>query len=197
MEQNEIEKLIKMLARLPGIGPRSARRVALFMLKNKDEYMIPLADSISKTANKMIFCENCGNLDTKSPCEICSDNSRDNHIICVVEDVADLWAIERSGTYKGKYHILGGVLSAIDGIHPSDLSLNKLLLRTTSDEVTEIIMALSATVDGQTTAHYIADKIENKNIKISKISQGVPIGGELDYLDDGTLITALKSRTEL
>ncbi len=197
MENNEIENLIKMLARLPGVGPRSARRVALFMLKNKDEFMLPLSDAIAKTADKMIFCEVCGNLDTISPCGICENSSRDENTICVIEDVADLWAIERSGTYKGKYHVLGGVLSAIDGIHPSDISLDKLIKRTKNSDVKEVIMALSATVDGQTTAHYIADKIDNKNINISRISQGVPIGGELDYLDDGTLITAIKSRREL
>jgi len=197
MVSNEIEKLVQMLARLPGIGPRSARRVALFMLKSKDEYMLPLSDVIANTADKMKFCEVCGNLDTNSICSICSDRSRDESIICVVEDVADLWAIERAGIYKGKYHVLGGVLSAIDGVHPSDISLDKLIERAKDPEVKEIIMALSATVDGQTTAHYIADKISNKDIKISRISQGVPIGGELDYLDDGTLITALKSRTDL
>ena len=197
MENNEIENLIKMLARLPGVGPRSARRVALFMLKNKEEFMIPLSDAIAKTADKMLFCDVCGNLDTSSICGICSDRSRDENTICVVEDVADLWAIERSATYKGKYHVLGGVLSAIDGIHPSDISLDKLVKRTGNESITEVIMALSATVDGQTTAHYIADKIDNKDINISRISQGVPIGGELDYLDDGTLITAMKSRTGL
>lgn len=197
MENNEIENLIKMLSRLPGVGPRSARRVALFMLKNKDDFMIPLSDSIKKTADKMLFCEICGNLDTTSPCGICTDKSRNETTLCVVEDVADLWAIERSGTYKGKYHVLGGVLSAIDGIHPNDISLDKLVERTNSNDVKEVIMALSATVDGQTTAHYIADKIDNNDIKISRISQGVPIGGELDYLDDGTLITAIKSRRDL
>lgn len=197
MQQNEIDNLIKMLSRLPGVGPRSARRVALFMLKNKEEYMIPLSDSIAKTADKMLFCEVCGNLDTKSPCSICNDNARDSSTICVVEDVADLWAIERSGTYNGKYHVLGGALSAIDGIHPSDISLDKLIRRTEEENISEIIMALSATVDGQTTAHYIADKIADKDINISRISQGVPIGGELDYLDDGTLITAIKSRRKL
>jgi recombination protein RecR len=197
MENNEIENLIKMLSRLPGVGPRSARRVALFMLKNKEGFMIPLSDAIAKTADKMLFCETCGNLDTSSICGICSDNSRDRNTICVVEDVADLWAIERSATYKGKYHVLGGVLSAIDGIHPSDISMDKLITRTEDENITEVIMALSATVDGQTTAHYIADKINNKEINVSRISQGVPIGGELDYLDDGTLITAMKSRTGL
>jgi len=197
MEINEIDNLIKMLARLPGVGPRSARRVALFMLKNKEEYMMPLADSIAKTANKMVFCQTCGNLDTSSPCSICQDNSRDESTICVVEDVSDLWAIERAGIYKGKYHVLGGVLSAIDGVHPSDISIDKLMFRAANSEVKEIIIALSATVDGQTTAHYIADKVEREDLNISRISQGVPIGGELDYLDDGTLITAIKSRTEL
>jgi recombination protein RecR len=197
MSNNEIENLIKMLSRLPGIGPRSARRVALFMLKNKYEYMLPLSKSIEETAKKMIFCDICGNLDTVSPCNICSDFSRDDSVICVVEDVSDLWAIERSGVYKGKYHVLGGVLSAIDGVHPSNISLDKLIERTKKDEVKEIIIALSATVDGQTTGHYIADKIDTSKVRVSRISQGIPIGGELDYLDDGTLITAIKSRRDL
>jgi recombination protein RecR len=194
---NEIEILIKMLSRLPGIGPRSARRVALFMLKNKEEFMMPLSDAIAKTADKMVFCEICGNLDTCSPCSICNDLNRDNSTICVVEDVADLWAVERAGNYNGKYHVLGGVLSAINGVYPSDISIDKLIIRANKLEVKELIMALSATVDGQTTSHYIADKIDNPNLSISRISQGVPIGGELDYLDDGTLITAIKSRREL
>jgi len=196
---SEIDNLIKMLSKIPGIGPRSARRSALFMLKNKDEFMFPLSDIIKQTAEKMIFCEICGNLDTTNPCNICSNLYRDKSIICIIEDISDLWAIERSGTFKGNYHILGGVLSAINGIHPKDITIEKLINRMENQDIKEIIIALSATVDGQTTAHYVAEKIHkiNPSTKITKIAQGIPIGGELDYLDDGTLITAIKERTTI
>lgn len=198
----ELEKLIKLLSKLPGLGPRSARRVALHLLKKRDDLMYPLANAIEEAAQTISHCHICGNLDTQNPCSICCDERRQKDVICVVEQVGDLWALERSGAFHGRYHVLGGTLSALDGISPEDLKIPKLIERSLQPEVTEIILALNATVDGQTTAHYLADKLQRhenttRPLKISRLARGVPIGGELDYLDDGTLMAALKARSHV
>lgn len=189
-----LDQLIRQLASLPGLGPRSARRVALHLINRKTESLLPLARTLETTAQSVQICDACGNLDHINPCRICSENSRDRSMICVVATVADLWAIERTGTYRGLYHVLGGVLSALDGIGPEDLRLESLKYRAQELEPTEIILALSATVDAQSTAHVIIDLLRGVSAKISRLAQGVPIGGELDYLDEGTIITALRSR---
>ena len=191
----EIENLIKLLAKLPGLGPRSARRVALQLLRQKESLMRPLANAMDVAAAQIQTCQYCNNLDTHNPCSICTDQRRDPSLICVVEQIADLWALERTGFYKGYYHVLGGTLSALDGITPEDLSIPTLIQRAQNLNVKEIILALNATIDGQTTAHYLIDRLENCNVEITHLAQGIPIGGELDYLDDGTLTTALKSRS--
>lgn len=190
----EIEHLIKLMARLPGFGPRSARRAALQLLKNRESLMLPLAQSLDRAAEVIVECASCHNLDTASPCNICASAARDHSVICAVEDVADLWAIEKTGSYRGLYHVLGGTLSALDGIGPEDLALPKLAQRVRDGGVREIILALNATIDGQTTAHYIADLLHTSDVKISQLAHGVPIGGQIDHLDDGTLATALKAR---
>ncbi|PIR34460.1 MAG: recombination protein RecR [Alphaproteobacteria bacterium CG11_big_fil_rev_8_21_14_0_20_44_7] len=189
---NDIETLIQLISKLPGLGPRSARRAALHLIKNKQTLMLPLAASIESTAESIVTCKVCGNVDTKSPCNICEDEKRDQKTLCVVEEVADLWALERSNMYKGKYHVLGGVLSAIDGVRAEDLHLSNL--RGRCEGLEEVIIATNATALGQTTAHYITDLLEGLSLRITRLAQGVPIGGELDYLDEGTLGTALKSR---
>lgn len=195
---SDIEHLIKLISRLPGLGPRSARRVALHLLKNREALMLPLSQSMTRAADVICECAECHNLDTTSPCHICTDTSRDSGVICVVEDVADLWAIEKSGAFRGRYHVLGGTLSALDGIGPDDLAIPQLVNRTRAQgnaaPVREVIMALNATIDGQTTAHYIADHLQGSHITISQLAHGVPIGGQIDHLDDGTLSTALKAR---
>jgi recombination protein RecR len=191
---SEIEHLMKMIARLPGLGPRSARRVALHLLKNRESLMLPLAQGLTKAADVIEECPECHNLDTTLPCAICASPARDASLLCVVEDIADLWAIEKTGSYKGYYHVLGGTLSALDGIGPDDLSIPHLLERAREDRVREVIVALNATIDGQTTAHYIADCLGSCNVSVTQLAHGVPIGGQIDYLDDGTLATALKSR---
>ena len=191
---SEIEHLIKLMARLPGFGPRSSRRAALQLLKNRESLMLPLSQALSRAADVIVECATCHNLDTTSPCNICTSTGRDHSLLCVVEDVADLWAIEKTGSYRGLYHVLGGTLSALDGIGPEDLALPKLVGRVRSAEVREIILALNATIDGQTTAHYIADLLQGSGVKISQLAHGVPIGGQIDHLDDGTLATALKAR---
>lgn len=185
---------MKMIARLPGLGPRSARRVALHLLKNRESLMLPLAQGLTKAADVIEECPECHNLDTTLPCAICASPARDASLLCVVEDIADLWAIEKTGSYKGYYHVLGGTLSALDGIGPDDLSIPHLLERARIDRVREVIIALNATIDGQTTAHYIADCLGSCNVSVTQLAHGVPIGGQIDYLDDGTLATALKSR---
>ncbi|MEA1937669.1 MAG: recombination mediator RecR [Pseudomonadota bacterium] len=190
----EIETLARLLARLPGLGPRSARRAVLHLLVRKDELMIPLASAIEQAAKNVRACSICGNLDTIDPCAVCADPARDGALICVVEHVADLWAIERTGAYRGLYHVLGGVLSALDGIGPEDLRMGNLATRVSEGDVREVILALSATVDGQATAHVIMDRLNGTNVPVSKLAQGVPMGGEIDYLDDGTLRTALDAR---
>jgi len=187
----EIERLISLLSKLPGLGPRSARRAALALLKKRDTLLEPLADSLREAADAILTCEVCGNLDTQSPCAICSDNRRDPHLLCVVEDVADLWALERAGVFRGRYHVLGGALSALDGVTPERLNVAKLLERV-KHGVDEVILAMNATVEGQTTAHYLMDLLGD--MKVTRLAHGVPVGGELDYLDEGTLAQALRAR---
>ena len=194
MSQTEIDNLIELLARLPGIGPRSARRLALNMLKKPDSLMRPLSKSLIDTANSIVKCSDCGNLDTQSPCGICQNNDRDKSIIVVIEEVADLWALERASVHKGLYHILGGTLSAIDGVSPDDLGISLLVKRAQEKETKEIILAMNATIDGQTTAYYITDQLADTGVKVSRLARGVPVGGELDYMDDGTLLEAIESR---
>ncbi len=194
---NEIDHLIQSLARLPGLGPRSARRAALFMLKRRDSVLDPLIRAMVAAKEKVRTCAVCGNLDTDSPCRICADLRRDDSLICVVEDVGDLWALERGGAFRGRYHVLGGILSALDGVGPDDLNIAALLRRARAPEVREIVLATNATVEGQTTAHYIADRLADCDVAVSGLALGVPIGGELDYLDDGTLSTAMKARRRL
>ncbi|MDB5395363.1 MAG: recR [Rhodospirillales bacterium] len=190
----EIEKLVQLLAKLPGLGPRSARRAALTMLKRRDTIMIPLAEAIETAAQAVRNCTICGNLDTEEPCNICREPHRDSQIICVVEEVADLWALERSGAFRGRYHVLGGTLSPFQGVGPQDLSIDALVSRAREAQVTEVILALNATVEGQTTGHFIAEQLIDAEVKVTYLAHGVPMGGELDYLDDGTLTAALKAR---
>ena len=190
---SEIERLIQLLSKLPGLGPRSARRAALALLKKRDTLLEPLAAAMTDAAAAIKPCEICGNLDTRSPCAICSDNRRDGHILCVVEDVADLWALERAGVFRGRYHVLGGALSALDGITPEKLNVGALVERV-KNGVDEVILAMNATVEGQTTAHYLMDLLTN--VKVTRLAHGVPVGGELDYLDEGTLSAAFRARRE-
>ena len=190
----DIDVLIKLLARLPGLGPRSARRAALSLIKKRESLMEPLAQALTSAASSIKPCSRCGNLDDADPCTICQDEKRDNSLICIVEDVADLWALERTGSYKGRYHVLGGVLSALDGVGPEDLNFGTLVDRVGAGGVSEVILATNVTVDGQTTAHYITDRLASSGVKITRLAHGVPVGGELEYLDDGTLMTALKAR---
>lgn len=191
---SELDQLIALLAKLPGLGPRSARRAALHLIKKKDTLMRPLASAIAGAAEHVHPCGVCGNLDVSDPCHICLSEKRDKTILCVIEEVADLWALERAGSYRGLYHVLGGTLSALDGIGPDDLTIAGLIERAGSDMVGEVIIATNATVDGQTTAHYITERLQNCGVKTSRLAHGVPVGGELDYLDDGTLTAALNSR---
>jgi len=190
----KIEQLIQHLAKMPGLGPRSARRAVLQIIKRRESYMLPLAALIKEVAEEIKTCEVCGNLDVASPCHICQDAKRDGSTVCVVEDVSDLWALERTASYKGLYHVLGGTLSAIQGTRPEDLNIASLIERALGGDVAEIILATNATVDGQTTAHYIMERLKGVEVKITAIAHGVPVGGELDYLDDGTLSAALKER---
>jgi recombination protein RecR len=192
---SEIERLIQLLSRLPGLGPRSARRAALALLKKRDTLLEPLADSLREAADAILTCETCGNLDTQSPCAICTDARRDPHLLCVVEDVADLWALERAGVFRGRYHVLGGALSALDGVTPERLNVAGLLDRVTATDVEEVVLAMNATVEGQTTAHYLMDLLGDR--KVTRLAHGVPVGGELDYLDEGTLSAAFKARRAL
>ena len=191
----ELQRLIDLLAKMPGLGPRSAKRAALYLLKKREPVMRPLAFALDDAANKVKACTICGNWDSMDPCAICVDSERDQSVLCVVEDVSALWALERAGAHKGRYHVLGGVLSAIDGIGPEDLNIATLLDRVGSaSPVSEVILAMNMTVDGQTTAHYITERLESSGVSVTRLAHGVPVGGELDYLDDGTLATALKSR---
>lgn len=196
MTSNPIEQLIKRLSRLPGLGPRSARRAALHLINHRDGQMVPLAEDMLSVAHAIRQCAECGNLDMTSRCGICQDNTRDRKRLCIVEDVADLWAMERAAVFHGRYHVLGGVLSAIDGVGPDNLRLDYLVERTKTEQIEEVILALSATVDGQATAHYIADKMTGVDTRITRLAHGVPVGGELDYLDDGTLAQAMKARQQ-
>lgn len=193
----EIEKLIQLLARVPGLGPRSARRAALFLIKKKETLLKPLGQAMQDSAEKIRVCSVCGNVDSSDPCLICTDPLRDQSTIIVVEDISDLWALERAGTMQVKYHVLGGHLSPLDGIGPDDLNIASLVNRVAQGEVKEVILAVNATIEGQTTAHYLTDQLSPYPIKITRLAHGVPVGGELDYLDDGTLAAALRARTSL
>jgi recombination protein RecR len=197
MNGPQIERLIQLLGRLPGLGPRSARRVALHLLKKREALMQPLSAALADAASAIRPCSTCGNLDTTDPCSICADPRRDPGLICVVEDVGDLWAMERGRIFSGHYHVLGGTLSALDGIGPDELNIAALLRRIRGGGVREVIVATNATVDGQTTAYYLAERLGDSNVPLSRLAHGVPVGGELDWLDDGTLATALKARRAL
>ena len=192
----EIERLIQLLAKLPGLGPRSARRAALDLLKKREALMEPLASAMREAALAIKTCETCGNLDTASPCALCCDTRRDGHVLCVVEDVADMWALERAGVFRGRYHVLGGALSALDGVTPERLNVASLIERV-REGVDEVILAMNATVEGQTTAHYLLDALADSGVKVTRLAHGVPVGGELDYLDEGTLSAAFKARRSL
>ena len=194
MDNQYLELLSKQIAKMPGLGPRSAKRAMVYLLQNKDNAMLPLANMMIRVANEIRTCSICGNLDLISPCAICNDSYRTDDVICVVENIADLWAMERNVSYRGKFHVLGGSLSAIDGIEPEDLRIQELIKRIDQRNIKEVILALNATVNGQTTSHYIAEKISQYDINITAIAHGIPIGGELDYLDDGTVATALECR---
>ncbi|MFC3723370.1 recombination mediator RecR [Neoaquamicrobium sediminum] len=191
----EIERLIQLLAKVPGLGPRSARRAALHLIKKKEQLLVPLAASMGEAVEKVRVCSTCGNVDTSDPCTICTDPRRDGATIIVVEDVADLWALERASAMNVRYHVLGGTLSPLDGVRPEDLNIRSLLARVAEDGVQEVILAVNATVEGQTTAHYITDQLSGMEVKVTRLAHGVPVGGELDYLDEGTLAAALRSRT--
>lgn len=191
----EIERLIQLLAKLPGLGPRSARRAALHLVKKREALLGPLAEAMAVARERIVVCSTCGNVDTRDPCSLCGDPRRDDGLIVVVADIGDLWALERSGAVAGRYHVLGGVLSALDGVRPEHLTLDALVARASDPSVKEIILALSATVDGQTTAHFITDLLAHLPLKVTKLAHGVPVGGELDYLDDGTLAAAIRQRT--
>jgi len=193
----EIERLIELMAKLPGLGPRSTRRAALALVKRRERLLVPLARAMAEVAEKVRLCRTCGNLATADECDICTDPRRDPGKICVVEDVADLWALERAAAFRGRYHVLGGLLSALDGITPESLRIPELTERARSPEITEVILAVGATVDGQTTAHVIADYLQGCEVEITSLAKGVPIGGELDYLDDGTISAALAARKAL
>jgi recombination protein RecR len=192
-----LDRLIQLLAKLPGLGPRSARRAALHLIRRKESLMEPLARAMTEAAATIRICSTCGNIDTHDPCAICSDPRRDATTICVVEQVADLWALERTAQFKGRYHVLGGTLSALDGIGPDDLRIPALVVRAKREGVGEVILATNATVEGQTTAHYIAESLAESGIAVTGLAHGVPVGGELDYLDDGTLLAALKARRKV
>lgn len=192
----EIEKLIQLLSKLPGLGPRSARRAALVLLKKREQLLEPLAGAMRDAAAAIRVCEVCGNLDTTSPCSLCRDARRDSHVLCVVEDVADLWALERASVYRGRYHVLGGALSALDGVTPEKLNVAALLNRVNAG-VEEVILAMNATIEGQTTAHYLMDALAPSGVKVTRLAHGVPVGGELDYLDEGTLSAAFKARRSI
>jgi len=191
---SEIDRLIRQLARLPGLGPRSARRAALYLLQRREQALLPLAEALSRAAERISPCSTCCNLDDSDPCRICRDPGRDGSTLCVVEEVGDLWALERSGAFAGRYHVLGGSLSALDGRGPEQLELPRLWARARDPQVQEVILALSATVDGQTTAHYLAERLADLPLRVTRLGQGVPVGGDLDYLDDGTLLAAFSAR---
>lgn len=190
----EIERLIQLLAKLPGLGPRSARRAALYLIKNREKLLAPLALAMAEAQEKVTVCGECGNVDTVDPCTICADPRRDRTTICVVEEVGDLWALERAGAWTGLYHVLGGTLSAMEGIRPEDLAINRLIERAAATGMREVVLATNATVEGQTTAHYITERLKGLGLSTSRLAHGVPVGGELDYLDEGTLTAAMRAR---
>lgn len=192
----EIEKVIQILGRLPGLGPRSARKAGLALIKKREELLVPLAQALRDAAEKIVTCASCGNLDTRSPCSICADNRRDPSFIVVVEDIGDLWALERAGVVTGRYHVLGGHLSPLDGIGPEQLNIAGLVDRA-REPVKEVLLALSATVEGQSTAHFVREQLQTLGVEVSTLARGVPVGGELDYLDEGTLAAAIKSRKSI
>ena len=192
----EIERLIQLLAKLPGLGPRSARRAALHLIRKREELLGPLANAMQVAKDRILTCTACGNVDTRDPCTVCADPRRDPGMLVVVETVADLWALERAAALRARYHVLGGTLSPLDGVGPKDINLDSLVARVAEGGITEIILAVNATVDGQTTAHYITDILSHLNIKITRLAHGVPVGGELDYLDEGTLSAAIRQRTD-
>lgn len=190
----EIERLIALLAKLPGLGPRSARRAALQLLKKREVLLVPLAAAMADAAEKVRVCQVCGALDTSDPCAICNDRTRDGALICVVEEVGSIWAMERAGAFRGRYHVLGGLLSALDGVGPEALRVGGLVSRATDEAVREVVLALPATVDGQTTAHYVADRLAQAGVQVTMLARGVPVGGDLDWLDDGTIAQAMRAR---
>jgi recombination protein RecR len=193
----EIERLIQLLARLPGLGPRSARRAALHLIKKRELLMAPLTAALGTALDKIVVCGTCGSIDSQNPCTVCTDPRRDSSVIVVVADVADLWALERANAVSARYHVLGGTLSPLDGVGPQDLTIDALVSRAHDPGVKEVILALNATVDGQTTAHYITDLLHNAEVKVTRLAHGVPVGGELDYLDEGTLAAAIRQRTPI
>lgn len=197
MQDNTIENLIKAVAKLPALGTRSARRIVLQLIKKKDSQMLPLIQALQDVADNIRVCPVCGNFDTDEPCHICADLSRERETVCVVRDVADLWAMERVGLYRGQYHVLGGILSALDGITPEDLNMERLFLRLKQDTIKEVILALPATIDGQITAHYMLSRLKEYPVKVTTLAQGLPLGAELDYMDDGTIQLALSARKEI
>lgn len=197
MAGQDIENLIKQIAKLPALGSRSARRIVLYLLNKREAALTPLIESLQKVSENIKTCEICGNFDTSSPCPICTSNIRDDSLICVVRDVADLWAMERVSLFKGKYHVLGGVLSAMEGVVPEDLNIDALEKRIASGKVKELILALPATIDGQITSHYLLSRFKDSGVKITTLAQGIPMGAELDYMDEGTLQLALNSRKQL
>ena len=191
----EIERLIQLLAKLPGLGPRSARRAALHLIQKKEQLLLPLAQAMEVALERVVVCSTCGNIDTIDPCTICTDPRRDRSVLVVVEDVSDLWALERASAINARYHVLGGTLSALDGVGPDDLSVDQLVQRVAAGGIREVVLAVNATVDGQTTAHFITDRLAGMGVNVSRLAHGVPVGGELDYLDEGTLSAAMRSRT--
>ncbi|MBE6448766.1 MAG: recombination protein RecR [Alphaproteobacteria bacterium] len=197
MAGNDIEKLIRLMAKLPSLGGRSARRIVLHLIKKKEASLLPLIDAMQDVANNIKTCDICGNFDTTSPCSVCSSSARDDKVLCVVQDVADLWAMERVSQFKGKYHVLGGILSALEGVAPEDLNVENLIKRLSENEIKEVVLALPATVDGQITAHYLSSRIKDMGIKVTTLAQGIPMGAELDYMDEGTLQLALNSRKDI
>ncbi|CDO34721.1 MULTISPECIES: recombination mediator RecR [Novosphingobium] len=194
MASQEIETLTAALSRLPGLGPRSARRAVLWLIKRRETSLIQLLEALSAVRDTLVECDTCGNIDTANPCGICADPRRDARSICVVEEVADLWALDRARLFTGKYHVLGGRLSALDGVRPEDLTIDRLLVRVAQGQVDEVVLAMNATLEGQTTAHYIAERLEDYPVRITQLAHGLPVGGELDYLDEGTLAQAIRAR---
>ena len=190
----DIDRLIQLLSKLPGLGPRSARRAVLHLVKKRDPLLVPLAEAVAQVRDRIATCSICGNADTADPCSICADPRRQTGTVCVVEDVADLWALDRSELFRGRYHVLGGTLSALDGIGPDDLNIAGLIARVGQEQISEVILALNATVDGQTTAHYVTERLHETGVSVTALAHGLPVGGELDYLDDGTLAAALQAR---